>query len=200
MDTLLWIRFKELKVITHPWPSFYGDLIVEVRTWMNITLHRKLSWTHSYTQVQYFKQASIVRSSVEFFHMKNINCNKILVFMWLLFNLFIYSLDLIEPTSSSSIMPWWRHPMETFSAFLAICAGNSPATAEFLAQRPVKRRFDVFFDLCLNKRVNNGEAGDLRRHRTHYDVTIMIYDAFRLHAYTNIYMDQDCAGQFSSCK
>ena len=48
---------------------------------------------------------------------------------------------------------WWRHQMETFSAYLAICAGNSPVTGEFSAQRPVMRSFDVFFDLCLNKRL-----------------------------------------------
>ena len=41
--------------------------------------------------------------------------------------------------------------METFSALLALCAGNSPVTGEFPAQRPVMRSFDVFFDLCLNK-------------------------------------------------
>ena len=29
----------------------------------------------------------------------------------------------------------------------ALCAGNSPVTSEFPAQRPVKRSFDVFFDL-----------------------------------------------------
>ena len=59
--------------------------------------------------------------------------------------------------------------METFSALLAICAGNSPVTGEFPTQRPVMRSFDVVFDLHLNKRVNNGEAGDLRRHRAHYE-------------------------------
>ena len=48
---------------------------------------------------------------------------------------------------------WWRHRMETFSALLAICAGNSPVTGEFPAQRPVTRSFDVFFDLRLNKRL-----------------------------------------------
>ena len=58
--------------------------------------------------------------------------------------------------------------METFSALLDICAGNSPATDEFPAQRPVTRSFDVFFDLCLN-----GEAGDFRRRRAHYNVTVM---------------------------
>ena len=47
--------------------------------------------------------------------------------------------------------PWWRHQMETFSAQLAICAGNSPVPGEFPTQRPVTRRFDVFFDLHLNK-------------------------------------------------
>ena len=41
--------------------------------------------------------------------------------------------------------------METFSALLAICAGNSPVTGEFPAQRPVTRSFDVFFDLHQNK-------------------------------------------------
>ena len=30
-----------------------------------------------------------------------------------------------------------RHQMETFSALLAICAGNSPGTGEFPTQRPV---------------------------------------------------------------
>ena len=64
--------------------------------------------------------------------------------------------------------------METFSALLAICAGNSPVTGELPAQRPVTRSFDVFFDLRLNKRLtNDGEAGDLRRYRTHYDVIVM---------------------------
>ena len=44
--------------------------------------------------------------------------------------------------------------METFSALLAICAGNSPVSGEFPAQRPVTRSFDVFFDLRLNKRLS----------------------------------------------
>ena len=46
---------------------------------------------------------------------------------------------------------WWRHQMETFSALLAICAGNSLVTGEFPAQRPVMWSFDVFFDQCPNK-------------------------------------------------
>ena len=62
--------------------------------------------------------------------------------------------------------------METFSAQLAICAGNSPVPGEFPAQRPVTRSFDVFF-----------EAGDLRRYRAHYDFTVMINKVTKTSAY-----------------
>ena len=44
--------------------------------------------------------------------------------------------------------------METFYALLAVCAGNSPVTGEFPAQRPVTRSFDVFFYLCVNERLS----------------------------------------------
>ena len=54
---------------------------------------------------------------------------------------------------------WWRHQMETFSALLALCAGNSPVSGEFPAQRPVARSFDVFFDLRLNKRLSKQSWG-----------------------------------------
>ena len=56
--------------------------------------------------------------------------------------------------------------METFSVLLALCVGNSPVTGEFPSQRPV---------ICawINGWLNNREAGDLRRHRAHYDVTVM---------------------------
>ena len=49
---------------------------------------------------------------------------------------------------------WWRHQMETFSALLALCVGNSPVTGEFPSQRPVAHSVDVFFDLRLNKGLN----------------------------------------------
>ena len=49
--------------------------------------------------------------------------------------------------------------METFSALLAICVGNSPAPGEFPAQRPVTRSFDVLFDLHLNKRLRKQSWG-----------------------------------------
>ena len=54
---------------------------------------------------------------------------------------------------------WWRHQMETFSALLALCAGNSPVSGEFPAQRPVTRSFGVFFDLHLIKRLSKHSRG-----------------------------------------
>ena len=76
----------------------------------------------------------------------------------------------------SGTNPWWRHQMETFSALLAICAGNSPASGEFPAQRPVTRSFDIFCDLRLNKRLSKQSWGWwLRRYRAHYDVIVMLH-------------------------
>ena len=57
------------------------------------------------------------------------------------------------------IYTWWRHQMETFSALLAFCAGNSLVPGEFHAQRPVTRSFDVFFDLHLNKQLSKQSWG-----------------------------------------
>ena len=54
---------------------------------------------------------------------------------------------------------WWRHQMETFSALLALCAGNSPVTGEFPTQGPVTRSFGVFFDLRLSKRLGKQSWG-----------------------------------------
>ena len=70
---------------------------------------------------------------------------------------------------------WWRQQMETFSALLALCAGNSPVSGEFPTHK-VQWRGSLMFSLIsawINGWVNNREAGDLRRHRTHYDATVM---------------------------
>ena len=57
------------------------------------------------------------------------------------------------------ILSWWRRQMETFSALLALCAGNSPVPGEFPTQRPVTRSFGVFFDLRQNKRLSKQSWG-----------------------------------------
>ena len=70
------------------------------------------------------------------------------------------------------IKKWLHHQMETFSAILAVSAGNSPVTGEFPAQRPVTQSFDIFFDLHLNKRLSN-QSWSWCFDRTHYDLTVM---------------------------
>ena len=69
----------------------------------------------------------------------------------------------------------WRHQMETFSALLAICAGNSPFPGEFSAHKGQWRGALMFSLICvwINDCVNNREAGDLRRYRAHYDVIVI---------------------------
>ena len=57
------------------------------------------------------------------------------------------------------IHAWWRHKKETFSALLALCAGNSPVSGEIPAQRPVMQKFDIFFDLRLNERFSKQSLG-----------------------------------------
>ena len=66
--------------------------------------------------------------------------------------------------------------MKTFSALMALCAGNSPANGEFPSQWPVTRSFDVFFDLRLNKWLSKQyrHGGGLIRHRVSCDVTVMV--------------------------
>ena len=68
--------------------------------------------------------------------------------------------------------------METFSALLTICAGNSPVPGEFPTQRPVTRSFDVYFDMRPNKRLSKQSCGwwfetlshPFWRHRNEYRI------------------------------
>ena len=64
--------------------------------------------------------------------------------------------------------------METFSALLALCAGiyRSPVNSPYKGQWHWALMFSLIC-VWINDWVNNREAGDLRRHRAHYDVTIM---------------------------
>ena len=62
--------------------------------------------------------------------------------------------------------------METFSKLLAFCERNPPVTGGFPPHRPVTRSFDVFC-AWTNGWVNNWDAGDLRRHDAHHDVTVI---------------------------
>ena len=60
----------------------------------------------------------------------------------------------------------WRNHMNTFSASLALYGGNPPVNGGFPSQRQWRWAE-------TNDWENSGDAGDLRRHSPHYDVTIM---------------------------
>ena len=83
----------------------------------------------------------------------------------------LHSVFYIKDNESCINIPWWRHQMESFSALLGLCAGNSPVPVN----SPHKGHWRgalMFSLICarINDWVNNREAGDLRRHRGHYDV------------------------------
>ena len=66
----------------------------------------------------------------------------------------------------------WRHKMETFSALLALCDGNSPVTDGSTFQRPVARSFGVFFYLRLKiKRVEQTNSTCQRRDQQYFDLS-----------------------------
>ena len=79
---------------------------------------------------------------------------------------------------------WGEHP----SALLALCEGNSSVTDEF----PHKGQWRValIFSLSFawtNGWVNHRDAGDLKRHRAHYDVTVMTLNIAGGHPIYHLY-------------
>ena len=89
----------------------------------------------------------------------------------------------------------WRHDLETLFTLLALVRWIDLITGRFMMSSSNRNIFRVihrspvnsphkgqwrgalmFSLICawINGWVNNGEAGDLRRHRVHYDVTIML--------------------------
>ena len=60
--------------------------------------------------------------------------------------------------------------MEPLSALLTLCVENPPVIGGFPSQRLVTRNFDLRLN---NGWANNRDAGDLRRHRAHFDVTVI---------------------------
>ena len=103
----------------------------------------------------------------------------------------------------SYLVSWWRHRIETFSALLSICAGNSPVIGEFPTQRPVRQSFDCFFDLRLHKRLSKWRWGwwfetpsrSLWRHCNVINAPPPLFhslkDIFRTHAISFIYFNEN---------
>ena len=79
---------------------------------------------------------------------------------------------------------------ETFSALLVFFAGIHRSPVNF-PHKCQWREALMFSLICvwINGWVNNGEAGDLRRYRAHYDVTVMFMNSRDCH----------CGGYFFQC-
>ena len=87
----------------------------------------------------------------------------------------------IRPCPWYLLMARWRHEMETCSALLAFCVGNSPGTKG-------QWRGTLMLTLsCARIKgwINNREAGDLRRHSAHCDVIVVA------HMSTNVFRRVD---------
>ena len=99
-----------------------------------------------------------------------------------------------QPFASS----WWRHQMETLSALLAICAGihRSPVNSQHKGQWRGALMFSLIC-VWITGWVNNREAGDLRRYRTHCDVTVMMICS-QLCNYLDMIPEFWCQTKFSS--
>ena len=82
-------------------------------------------------------------------------------------------------SGSQRFASWWHHQMKTFSALLALCAGNhrSPVNSPHKGHWREALMFPL---ICawINCWANNREAGDLRRHCAHYDVIVMFLLCF----------------------
>ena len=73
------------------------------------------------------------------------------------------------------VKTWWRHQMETFSALLAICAGNSPVNSSLKGQWRGALMLSLIC-IWIISWVNSREGGNLRPHRAHYDVIVMNHE------------------------
>ena len=71
----------------------------------------------------------------------------------------------VHPESVSS---WWRHQMETLPRYWPVVRVDSPHKDQW-------RGALMFSLICVwtNRWANHRDAGGLKRHRTHYDVTVM---------------------------
>ena len=91
------------------------------------------------------------------------------ILLWNIYNIYTYIYIYIY-------ISWCRHHMDAFPVLLVLCEGKPPAIGGFPSQWPMTWSFDVFFDLCLHKRLSKQ-----LRHRwfktlpVHNDVTVMIY-------------------------
>ena len=92
------------------------------------------------------------------------------------------------------VISWSRHEIESFSAlYWHFVCGEFTGHRWIPSQKPVKRSFDVSL-ICasINGWVNNREAGDLRPHRAHYDIIVVLQNRYFILTYiTQTYIKQN---------
>ena len=96
------------------------------------------------------------------------------------------------PGADSIHISWRRHQMENFPRYWPFVRGihRSPVNSLHQGQWRGALLFTLM-SVWIYGWVNNGEAGNLRRHRTHYDVIVM---------FTNLHMDDNpFFGETSRC-
>ena len=112
-------------------------------------------YQREYPLPPYLLKSSVLIHCVDTSHYKGIGYSLIYyIFQWLHTRLILCCVSLRSRT-------WCRHQMETFSALLTLCAGNS-------------HRALMFSLICAltNGWANDRDTGDLRRHCAHYNVTV----------------------------
>ena len=115
------------------------------RMFLNCVAAKDATWYNKRTYM--YKVLSIFQNDMKCHrsHTIDIRCSHIYCTCFFknkyCYYIYIYCLCAIaiSTCSNHAKYPWWSHQMETFSALLAICAGNSQVPGEFPAQRPVTR-------------------------------------------------------------
>ena len=80
--------------------------------------------------------------------------------------------------SNDYAQPWWRHQMETFSALLALCAGNSPLTDLRLNKRLGKQWWGWWFETPSRPLLRHCNASNLLyRHVVEHRVCVPLFPA-----------------------
>ena len=127
-----------------------------IRQVNSLLSHKIIPWTHGGLKTPYGKSWLNIGSG------KGLVPDRHQVIAWTNVHL-----SLMRSTRTIPMHTWWRHQMKTFSALLALCSGNSPVTGQWHGT--------LMFSLIwawTNSWVNNWDAGDLRCHHAHYDVTV----------------------------
>ena len=81
--------------------------------------------------------------------------------------------DRTSYAESAMLCPWWRHQMKTFQRYWPFVRGShrSPVDSRHKGQWSGALMFSLICALT-NGWANSRDAGDLSRHRTHYDVIL----------------------------